>query len=312
MIAARPQAPYFIEHEAGKGVVARYHLDTAEIESQLAALRAAGADGISLSLWLMQSAGSLGAGDEYLEWSGGALIPQMQANLVNLLKSIKTHGFNWVQIAVEFYGPNDPRENPWPSGDLSQAPPYYAENWAFLSALPALCDAAGLPYLIDVGPEFNDKWESDPALNGQPNVGLQLYTKRTWIDTTCTFAPNGVPCWNFSMSFIPGNYDVLAQAFQGNPPEILLPHIYRGEQQQVYDALSTAGLAGHPWIFGECFSLTQPSDSSVAADVASFVVATKQPIMRVCPWPVDPRTPQGTSIAVIPQVFSQPWKDAGF
>ena len=144
MTVQRPQAPWFICHQANKGVIARYHLDTVEIDSQLAALRAAGADGVSLSPWLMQGAPALGTADEYLDWVNGALVPQMQANLTNLLAKIKSVGFNFVLVAPQFYGQHDFRQ--WAAFDNG----LYGQNWNFIASLPAMCDAAGLPYLMDV------------------------------------------------------------------------------------------------------------------------------------------------------------------
>ena len=305
MTAQCSQAPYFIEHQPGKGTIARYHLDTAEITDCLAAIRAGGADGISLSLWLMKNAVALGAGDTYLDWDGaGNLTLQMQTNLENLLAAIKAAGFNWVQLAPTFWNENDPRKNPWPSMDLAGAPPYYTGNWLFLGSLPALCTAAGLAYIIDVCPECNDVWDTNP--------GLQLYGKRVWMDTTTWFYQGGEPCWNFSVSFIPGNYKPVTALFQGNPAAILLPHIYGTEQQAVYDGLQAVGLWDRPWIVGECLTLNQPQDASLAQSWVSFIQKTKQEVVRLCPWQIDARAPNGTQLNVWPPQASKPWADCGF
>lgn len=303
MLTQRPAAPYFINHAPGMGVIARYHLDKATIDSQLASIRTA-TDGISLSLWLMKGAVALGAGDQYLDWSGGQLTPQMQANLINLLASIKTRGFNWVQIAPQFYGANDPRQQAW----VDPQPSYYVENWQFIASLPAMCEAAGLEYLIDVCPEVNDVYLTNP--------GLQSYAKRLWVDVTSWFYPNGRPCWNFSMSFIPSNLSVLISVFQGNWPEILLPHVYTNEGGGLGAELSwligqiPAGI--RPWILGETDTL-QPGDEAVAQQLAAFIETTKQPIIRVCPWPVTPRTATGVQIdaAVVPQIAPVVWTGVG-
>src|SRR5690242_12528757 len=110
MLTAYRQAPYLIEHAPGMGSIARYHLDSAQVDARLALLRAAGADGISLSLWLRKNAVALGLADTYLEWSGGQLAPLMLQNLVGVLASIKRHGFNFVQLAPQFYAENDFRK----------------------------------------------------------------------------------------------------------------------------------------------------------------------------------------------------------
>lgn len=303
MVASRPQAPYLITHQSGKGVIARYHLDTAEIARQVTAFKTAGADGISLSLWLMKNAKDLGTSDLYLDWANGQLSDQCRSNLLSLLAWIRVSGFHFVQVAVEFYNENDPRLNPF-SEQL------YSENWIFLDWLRHVLDETGIPYLLDPCPEVNDVYKTNP--------GLQSYAKLLWVDCTATASPDGVPCWVYSFSFIPSNLDVLPDVFQGNPPAILVPHIYRGEQQAVFDGLESIGFGGKPWLVGECFSLTQAIDQPVADAFRQFVVNSKQPILRVCPWPIDPRTPaadangQPISIDTVPQIVSQPWANAGF
>lgn len=303
MVASRPQAPYLICHQSGKGVVARYHLDTGEIVRLVQALKTAGADGISLSLWLMKNAVNLGASDLYLDWANGQLSEPCRSNLLNLLAWIKAVGFHFVQVAVEFYNENDPRQKPFTEQ-------MYAENWIFLDWLRHELDGIGMPYLLDACPEVNDVYKDNP--------NLQAYAKRLWVDCTATASPDGVPCWVYSFSFIPSKLDVLPDVFQGNPPAILVPHIYRGEQQAVFDGLQTVGLNGKPWLIGECFSLTEATDQPIADSFKQFVIDTKQPILRVCPWPVDPRTPatdsKGQPIAIdtIPQIVSRPWAIAGF
>jgi hypothetical protein len=290
LTAARPFAPYFISHAPGKGVVARYHLDQAVIDGQLADLRAAGADGISLSLWLYAG---VGVNDQFLDWSGGQLAPQMQANLVALLERIKAYGFSWVQIVPQFYGVNDFR-NAWTADFMTTR---YPENSGFLFSLPALLNSIGLPYLIDLCAEVT---------NGP-------YPQRLWIDWTCWFWPDGVPCWDATMSFLPDAASIAAlpSVFSGNPPAILAPHIYGADPQKVYDGLQAAGLGGRPWVLGEDYTLT-PADHAFAEARRRFVITTKQPILRVCPWPVELSTPAGTPIAVIPQVGGAPWIANGF
>lgn len=297
-------APYFICHEQGKGVIARYNSDTAEIEAQLAALRASGADGISLSPWLMPGADN----QLFLDWSSGQLAAQNQSNLLALISSIKMHGFNWIQVAPQFYGvANDFRQ--WMQWDEAR----YLENRKFIFSLSDWLLASGLPYLIDACAEVN------------AGDGSQ-YAKRLWTDITSWFYPDGAPCWNFSMSFLPDAASIagLPSLFRGldqggpvNAPVFLVPHIYRNEQQACYDALQASpawDLHTRPWIIGECFSLTEPSDVAVAQGWRDFVVSTKQLIYRVCPWPQDPRTPpeNKTAVLVIPQNGGAGWAECGF
>lgn len=294
MIASRPQAPFFINHQPDKGVIARYHLDTAEINSQLATLRSNGADGISLSLMLWDG---IGDNDLYLDWYAGALLPQPQANFTNLLKRIKALGFNWVQLSLEFWNNHDPRKNPFTES-------LYDGNWFFISSLPALLDSIGLPYLIDACPEVNDVYPNNP--------NLQAYAKRLWVDITSWFYPGGVPCWNFSFSFVPGNWDTMTDVFSGNPPAIFVPHPYSNEDGGLYEVLeafytnSPTSLVTAPWLCGETDSLLD-TDTVQPNDLTNFLRLSKVKLLRLCPWPEDPRTNR-----LVPSIVSNPWKLAGF
>jgi hypothetical protein len=312
--AAHPQAPYLLYYQLGKSVIARYHIDTAEIDAKAAELRAAGADGFSLSLWLQKDAVALGASDTFLDWDGaGNLAPQMQANLVAFLGKMKSLGFNFVQLAPQFYGENDFRQ--WgknPDGSLLFKQDKANGNWNFLASLPGLCQAAGLDYLIDGCAE----------VNGADGSVASYYAKWLWTNITCWFYEGGVPCWKFTFSFLPDPESIagLPNLFRGvnsdgpvNAPVYMNPHLYGADPQVVYDALAANGLGGHHWFIGEDYSLPLASDTDVPKKLRQFVVATKQPIERVCPWPVTTRTPEGTMIdaACVPPVFSQPWATYG-
>lgn len=294
MIASRPQAPFFINHEPNKGVIARYHLDAAKINSQLETLREA--DGISLSLMLWDG---IGPNDLFLDWNAGVLAPQPRANFEALLKQIKAQGFNWVQLSIEFWNNYDPRKNSFTAA-------LYDWNQAFLFSLPALLDSVGLPYLIDACPECNDVYPDNP--------GLQAYAKRLWIDLTATFYPGGVPCWNFSYSFVPGDWSVMGDVFSDNYPPIFVPHPYVNEPgyASLYDVLEAfemnapTELREGLWLLGETNSLLD-TDTAPAADATRFFQDPVLRLLRVCPWPEDPR-----GISVCPSIVSNPWKAAGF
>lgn len=298
MTTQSPQAPWFIECEPGKGVIARYNTDDAEriIAPTLNALHTAG-DGISLSPWLMQGATTNGAGDAFLDWdpSTGRLVPAMEDNLIELLGDIRTLGFNWVQVAPQFYAP-DPRKVGMDA---------FGPCWLFMSWLHDQLQKMRMPFLIDAVPEFNDVYSANP--------GFASYVRAIWDNVTVTSAPGGIPCWDYSMSFIPSNLACLADAFQGNWPAILLPHCYSNEPT-LSDALRTVDGALRSnvwnWIIGETDTL-QPGDEPIAKQLVDFVAYTKQRIMRVCPWPVTPRTAAGVQLDVFPPIVSQPWKDAG-
>lgn len=291
-------APYLIFHAPGQGAIARYHLDKAQIDGILDDLHGSGAEGISLSPWVMQDARKLGTDGQFLDWWGDS---QAQANFANLLLTIKEKGFNFVQVAPQFYGATNPREVGF---DQSFQP-----NWNAIVGMTYACQSSGLDWLIDVCPEVN---------SGAPNVAccykevpeFKRYVDELWVNVTGAFYPNARPCWRFSMSFIPGNAEVLTEAFQGNVPVVLVPHIYRGEQQRVHDDLVEQGLGGRLWLIGECMSLTRVEDEQIARDWAGWIERTRQPVVGFCPWPIDPRVPVGSDvqISVVPPAGVERWE----
>lgn len=315
MLTQHSAAPYLICHAPGRGVIARFHQDETDILNVVDRLIKGGSDGISLSPWLMRNARASGAGDTFLDWQDGELLLDVQQNLARLLKALKQRGINWVQIAPQFYGPNDPRENAWPSGDIAQAPPYYAENWQFLASLPAVFDAAGLHYLIDICPEVNDVYRSDPALQGKPNIGLQCYAKRLWVDATSWFYPNGRPPWNLCMSVIPGQtIDVLTEVEQGNPAPILNVHVYSNYPGGLAAGLSSVATAipGRDVVVGETSTL-RPGDEAVGEQLATAVEGKpKLRVVRVCPWPIGTDWKLGDpQITLAPPLTPRMWNVAG-
>lgn len=303
-LTAAAQSPYFIEHEQGKGVIARFHLDTAEITTQLSALRSAGADGISLSPWLMQGAVANGAGDSFLDWdpSTGRLAAQAESNFLSLLHLIAQSGFHFIQVAPQFYAP-DPRKV-----GLSA----FTACALFMDWLTGYLDSLRIPYLIDLVPEFNDVYKTNP--------GFAQYVRAMWARGTLLQAPNALPCWRYSMSFIPANMDCLTDAFQGNPPAILLPHVYTNEPgyasfldclKSVNVQLCNLGLSSQDVMYGETDTLPEDIQSAYANMLVSFVQTTKRRVLRVCPWPVTPVDAMGVQMSVWPQIVSRAWTTVG-
>ena len=296
MLTASPAAPYLLCHAPNLGAIPRYHLDTAAVDAVLDSLKAGGADGISLSPFFLRDAAASGNQDLFLDPDQ----PQSTTNLTALVATIRAKGFNWLQFAPQFYGPNDPRQNPY-SDNLFQ------QNWNLIVQLMELGEAFGRPFLVDVCPEVN---------GGGPGIGcywresadFRRYATNLWIDSTAAYYPNGRPAFAVSMSFIPDNLDALPDIFLGNPPAILVPHIYRGEQQAVFDAIKAAGLGGRHWVVGECMSLTGPEDQPILYDWASFIESTKQPVQRFCPWQIDPRVPRGSAIQISVTPPAAPWR----
>ena len=293
MFARYSAAPYLIEHELGKGAIARYHLDQPAVDGALVSLRN-DTDGISLSPWLMQGADTLGAADTFLNWipAAGRLTPLMESNFLRILTKIVSLNYRWIQVAPQFYAP-DPRKVGMDAFDPA---------WLFISWLYQTLDGLRIPFIIDAVPEFNDVYLDNP--------GFAQYVNAMWDNVTLTSAPGGEPCWRYSMSFIDANFDALTPAFQGNIPPVLLPHVYpspgSASLQTTYDALAARGMGGRVWIAGEDYTLTD-ADSAYAQNWESFVQRTKQPVERICPWPISTAAKQGAQITVAPPVSPNVW-----
>lgn len=301
MLTQSLAAPYLVWHQAGKGAVARYHLDTVEINGILENLRT-GTDGISLNLMLKQGAG---ADDVFLDWTpDGRLVGQAEANLLGVFTQLKQLQYRWIFIELEFWDQNDPREN-------SFTPALYDPNWFFITWLAGTLNLFGIPWMMDPCPEVNDRWKADAELGGAPNLGLQEYAKRLWVDLTGYFYPNQRPAWAFSFSFLPADLDVMDLVFQGNLPPILLPHCYSNELGSLKAALGyvrqylSPALQGRPWIVAETDTL-QVGQESIVRDLAAFVEQNTQPIIRVCPWQWSSLNPSETLVAppIAPTVWN--------
>lgn len=300
MLTQANAAPYLIAHADGKGAIARYHLDQALVDQVLDDLAAGGAGGVSFSPWFMDQAIALGAGDLYLDRSGPGMSALARDNISNLLRAVKQRGFHFVQFAPQFYGAHNPRENACAG--------LWEDNWLLLVELIGLVQASGIPALIDVVPEFNGGCKLH-ACCYREDPEFARFTNIIWVNATAAYYPNGRPSFAFTMSFIPQNYDVVRDGFQGNPPVRVAPHIYRGEQQAVFEGLAGVGLAGHPWVVAECMTLSQPEDAGYAQDWVGFIEQTKQPVERFCPWQLDPRIPAGSPVQfnVFPPRAPQLW-----
>lgn len=291
MLTQRGPAPYLIDHAPGRGAIARFDQDTVQIIQVLDMLKASGADGISLSLWLWEG---IGDNDQYLDWTPaiGLIVPKMEANLVGLLKAIAER-FNWIQVAPQFYDPDQARvaktgNQSWPRNVGMDA---FDSNWLFMYWLYTQLDSLGIDFMIDAVPEFNDVYLGNP--------GFQQYVKAMWDNVTLTSAPGGIPCWRYSMSFVMANWAALVDAFQGNIPGFLLPHPYSGDLVSLEGNLSAKGLGGIPWIAGEDFTL-QAGDEATVQKWVSFVQQTHQRVMRVCPWPIPTTWKDGESFLAPP------------
>jgi len=245
---------------------------------------------------LMENATALGMTDQFIDWRDGQLTLQMEQNLELFLRRIKDKGFNFVQIAPQFYGPNDFRQ--WPVWNETR----YQQNWNFIFRLWNFLRKIGLPFLIDVCAECNADYHAQ-------------YVKRIWVDATLEFYPGGAPVWDVTMSFIPSNYAQVADAFQGNVPMYLVPHPYTNEADTFYDllvgihsGLSAAGVPNNIWIFGETNTL-RTVDAKYSADCQRFIVDYHQPVERVCPWQVGVTSPPNVNVdpACVPPVVSESW-----
>lgn len=297
------------------GVVAQYHIPTSRaiIDSQMAQMRASGMASIGLPLLLMS-----GASDGlYIDWSGGWFAPQMAANFEALLATIKSLGFRFVLVAPQFWGAHNFRE--WTTWNDNLT----SEIWNFLANMYGALGACGMDFFLDLCAEgILEETSTGAAMANQ-------MSRLLWTNGTCTWWPDGVPAQDIGISFIPtpANIAMMPKVFCGvniggpaNWPGRHCPHPYPPEggwatmHDQlvgVQDCLRSAGAPDRPWILSETYTLVQPEDDAIAADVHRAVVDRGILIDRIFQWPVTPRTALNVSVEVVPTMY-QYWFKYGF
>jgi hypothetical protein len=293
--ARYPGGSNYISHDLRNSVISRYHLDESVIKSQLTQMRAAGMQSLGLPLLMMQ-----GGEGPFIDWKDGALTPRNGTNLQALVRFAKSIGFDDFLVAPQFYNEHDLRQPAF----AQNREKFYDDNMSLINCVKTIMDTEGAETFYDLCTEGV----------GDKRGSCEWYCQRAWTDWTGYYWPDGVICWDATISIVPsqGNISAMPAIFRGLDPTgpVNWPGIYNFHPYPVdgrllpllrnmwewlyFMDLGRPTAPTRPWRFGETSTLTNPEDCQIASDVHQFVAETKQPIECVYQWPVTPRDKAGS------------------
>ncbi len=290
------------------GVVAQYHIDKPTIDAQLADMYANGQRRLRLMIYhwdghTFQNGVSVAyngpASGTLLDAPSGELSQQSQDNLANLLASIKSHGFEEVEVAMGPQGANN--VGTWPQWEEE----YYEQNWKALVRVRSIVVASGMGYRLDL---MN---EGIPSKAWAFYANQLRYTQRMWkryveefgIDDTVGFSM--VPTVDVA-SEVPNVYGL-----NPYPPAYDL-HFYDDAYASfsaVFKELNAQPVRA-PWIIGEAYH----NDSHEAEGLRKAIEHTGQRVRFLMQWPaVGNGNPCGASeVNVAPPSSFDAYQSAGF
>jgi len=278
------------------GVVYNYNTATATINTQLQQMYNNGQRRLKIPIF---HARGLNSGT-IMDSTGGNLSPQFQANLANLLAAIKAAGF--VEIEVGFY----PQSNNNPIGWTTFSDDYFQENWSLIQNLHPIIAGAGISYHIDLMNE------------GIPPLGwavLLQYDQMLWNDYVAEFGSNDTV--GFSIIADSAHVGQVSAVYESSPygnqgsPQLFEVHIYDetgSEFATAFNALTSQGYQGVPWIIGEAFY----NDAAEASSLRQEANSTGQKVLYLTQWPVTSDGTCSTAVNVAPPVDFSNYQAQGF
>ena len=272
-------------------------------------MRANGMKSLGLPMLMMQGA----TDGPFIDWQGGQLTVQDAKNLQAFIGWAKSIGFDYFLVAPQFYAEHDLRQSAFEANKET----LYGDNFRLFLQLKSILDGEGVEAIYDLCTEGV----------GDTRGSCVWYSQRIWTDWTCSFWPDGLPCWDATISIVPTQPNVSAMPgiFRGldpggpvNWPGLFNFHSY-AQNGRLYPGsplngprlwLQQINAPVRSWVLGETDTLTDTGDMQIAQDANRFVADTKQLIERVFQWPVTPRDPEGASCTVFPTMWM--WGEAGF
>ncbi|MCK7594783.1 hypothetical protein [Pseudomarimonas salicorniae] len=278
------------------GIIANYHLPgvRTRVLKQLAGLRAAGQDRISVSLYHQRSPIASPDGrvtGTVLDSTGGRLHPQMEQNLLDYLLDLRFAAFSEVIFRYHPQGANDVRNEDGWNDSLRD------ENWSLIRSIEPLLTGAGLRHrtdlfaegmprarnvgsvIVDDVPHFEDwsdyarfVWRAYVAEFGTANtLGFSFVSDsdRTRIDARAKH-----------MDYIYGSQrpPVLGFSLYGETGGRDEGWIFREYQRQLEDE----GWGALDWIITESWY----NDPRAAKLIQAAIGETGQPVRFLIQWPV--------------------------
>ncbi len=278
------------------GVVYNYNTATATINTQLQQMYDNGQRRLKIPIY---HARGLNSGT-IMDSTGGNLSPQFQANLANLLAAIKAAGF--VEIEVGFY----PQSNNSPIGWTTFSDDYFQENWSLIQNLHPIIAGAGISYHIDLQNE------------GIPPLGwavLLQYDQMLWNDYVAEFGSDDTVGFSIiadsaHVGQVNAVYGPSPYGNQGSP-QLFEVHIYDetgSEFATAFNALTSQGYQGVPWIIGEAFY----NDAAEATSLRQEADSTGQKVLYITQWPLSSDESCSNAVNVAPPVNFSNYQAQGF
>lgn len=249
-----------------------------EILDQLKTMHDGGQRKIALVLWydhITTEPLTEGCWGHTVRSNGGALLPQHQTNLRNLLKMLReTKYFNELNFRMVGQGPSAAED--WKEWDEAM----YQENWNFLTSTRRIVleELKGSPIkvLFDLGLE-----------NGGMDRGqMPEYMKRLWKDYCTQFGK--ADCFGFSFALAPGRVARQIKIYDevGIRPDLyafdVYSHIYQNLRAASFE-LTAAGIE-HPRII---IQETYYSDPQALDEIQRAQKDFKLDILYLMQWPLE-------------------------
>jgi hypothetical protein len=249
-----------------------------EILDQLKTMHDGGQRKIALVLWydhITTEPLTEGCWGHTVRSNGGALLPQHQTNLRNLLKMLReTKYFDELNFRMVGQGPSDAAQ--WNAWDEAM----YQENWNFLISTRRIVleELKGSPIkiLFDLGLENG----------GQDGGQMREYMKRLWKDYCTQFGK--ADCFGFSFALSPGRLARQIQIYDevGIRPDLYAFDVY----SRIYEKLQAAAFefkaAGieHPRII---IQETYYSDPQALEEIQRARKDFNLDILYLMQWPLE-------------------------
>ncbi|WP_432119784.1 hypothetical protein [Streptomyces sp. bgisy032] len=277
------------------GVVNSYDKAPDVIERQVTQMARAGQKRLRIPVYHHRGQDS----GTVMDSTGGRLDAANVRNLSALLRTVKSAGFEAVEVGFFPQDANDPTG--WAAFDQG----LYEENWGIVRQVRSVVARSGLAYTLDL---LNE---------GAPPAGERVwlrYAKTLWQDYRRSFGVADTV--GFSMTvWIAGRVPQLPEVYGDSPPPVLEIHLYgqpgeNGDEYQQFmaadEALDEIGYR-QPVIVGETYY-----DDAVAADgIRRAVADARRPVLHLTQWPILRRA-KCPAADVAPPVAYDAYAAAGF
>ena len=231
-------------------VIGTYHLAPDTVRNQLAIMYNNGQRKITLDLWYSDLAPGPPLIDSpiyghVVNSRLGKLLPQHEANLINLLDDIVNQGYNQIMFRFDTQGDSDPRG--WNTWEEAR----YLKNWSFVSSTKATIKKTleGKPIKV--------LYDLDGELAGMTVGQTEAYFQRMWQDYVNNYGSHNTVGFSFAVSPPRSLRDAISlYDHVGKRPDIYAFDIYGNEYeglQFLKNELQSAGEDKKPVFMEEVY-----------------------------------------------------------